>query len=604
MVSAGEWPSQYVDIPPQTFIVPRGATSTTSRTGGAVSATKGGTLTIYSSKYSLKFNNCALLQKADNRDYDLNKSDLCSWIKRKPRDPRPKQLAEVFCQEIVEILLTHKCGHTVEVGSVPKTALKTGEHFTAKNTLEVVGIFFEADPTPTWWTKASLVDGDSSGATTRTSATVSDKQPLDLDAVRGLLNDYLALVDEYSTLVDERLFSFTSNQASHPPKISKPPKTCRSLDLALKHTKITADSATGDVYISHMYITEKNMKEGRIFKYSKKENILHTIPERRGNTLTPPAEISSSSCIPLNDAIFVHPTCMSHWRDLLAVVDNHTPCVQLIDFSAAQVFVYFNATMGPAMSITVKPPEVGRSMPEIHVGTKNGIWVIKPTWQENSTWNFTQVRKLPRGVDGFYGFDIVISLPDFEINGTSYQWMTQSIPTVVVVNLRIWRPECEDQTVLVYAVRQPTKFKLVCAPIDSPAAPPPPVQQEPSEGGVAQQPANKRARTPTSTNVSTASSGSDMRTSQVTKLPKLKTNEFLEEEFTNMLDFHIDTHKNVLYVLCGGSIHIFEAPFTNTLSTAEAVDIPPFLEPQQPTSTNTLSAATVCDISPKIQQHP
>ncbi|KAH3705899.1 hypothetical protein Pelo_19553 [Pelomyxa schiedti] len=197
-----------------------------------------------------------------------------------------------------------------------------------------------------------------------------------------------------------------------------------------------------------------------------------------------------------------------------------------------------------------------------------------------------------------------MSLPNFEINGTSYQWMIQSIPTVVVVNLRIWRPECKDQKVLVYADKQSTKFKLVCAPIDSPAASPPPVPQEPSEGGVAQQPANKRARTPTSTNVSTASSGSDMQTSQFTDLPKLKTNEFLKEEFTNMLDFHIDTHNNVLYVLCRGSLHIFEAPFTNTLSTAEVVDIPPFLEPQQPTSTNTLSAATVCDLSPKIQQHP
>ncbi|KAH3705923.1 hypothetical protein Pelo_19529 [Pelomyxa schiedti] len=74
--------------------------------------------------------------------------------------------------------------------------------------------------------------------------------------------------------------------------------------------------------------------------------------------------ISSSVCIPLNDAIFVHPTWMSHWRQL--------PCHH-------------------------------------HTG------------QENCTWNFIQLRKIPRGVDAFLGHDIVISIPEIEINGTWYQ---------------------------------------------------------------------------------------------------------------------------------------------------------------------------------------
>ncbi|KAH3764761.1 hypothetical protein Pelo_3373 [Pelomyxa schiedti] len=588
MGSPGHLPSQYVEIPPGTFVVPRGATSTTSRTGGAVSATKGGALAIYSSKHSLKSENCALLKKAGNRDYDLNKSDLCTWIKRKPRDPKPRLLAEIFSKEFVEILLAHKCGNIVEVGCVPKTALKTGDHFTAKNTLEVVRIFFESDPTPTWWTKASLVEEENSEAATIPTGAGLAKQCADLNA---LVLDWFT---NYTTLIESS--AATSYQASQEQKIPEFPSTYKSLVLAHLYSKITADSTTGDAYIAHMYMTE-NIKEGQILKYSKQSNTLYTIPERRGNTLIPPVGISSSACIPLNDAIFGHPTCMIYLGRHLFVVDSKTACVQVIDVSAEQVFVYFNAKMGTAMSIAVKLPEVG-GMPEIHVGTSNGIWVITPTWRENSPWNFTQVRTMPRGVDGFCGHDIVISLPVIEINGTCYQWMIQSIPTVVVVNLRIWRPECKDQKVLVYADRQSTKFKLVCAPIDSPAAPPPPVPQEPSEGGVAQQPANKRARTPTSTNVSTASSGSDMLTSQFTDFPKLKTNEFLKEEFTNMRDFHIDTHKNVLYVLCSGSIHIFEAPFTNTLSTAKVVDIPPFLQPQQPISTSTSTLSTI------PQQHP
>ncbi|KAH3722746.1 hypothetical protein Pelo_18549 [Pelomyxa schiedti] len=38
------------------------------------------------------------------------------------------------------------------------------------------------------------------------------------------------------------------------------------------------------------------------------------------------------------------------------------------------------------------------------------------TGQENCTWNFIQLRKIPRGVDAFLGHDIVISFPEIEIN--------------------------------------------------------------------------------------------------------------------------------------------------------------------------------------------
>ncbi|KAH3764683.1 hypothetical protein Pelo_3456 [Pelomyxa schiedti] len=488
-------------------------------------------VTIWFSPYNLYDPRCPLLSKADDRSYDLLKE--CKYIKCTPDSVASLTLRRAFPKDAVVILNEHHCQQTALTGWVAR--------------LEVVGISFHWSTNPVWWIKQDLLQDD-------------DKTK-----------------DCY--LFQHALLLSSLTCAYCPPQIEPEP---------LEY----AGAAISQAFIMFVESYPK-IREGRILRYSKQDNTLQTVPERRGNTLIPPEGISSSVCTPLNDAIFVHPSCISHLGDLLAVGNGVRPGVQLIDLSAGQVYAYFNATMGGVRSIAINPPEEGKSLPEIHVGTTNGIWVIKPTWQENSRWNTTQVRTIPGGVDSLAGHDIVVSGPRIAINGTHYQWFS-FLTTIAVVNLRTWHPKSQDRNVLVYAEKvhqQPDRFRLVWTPIGSPTASNQ-HEPEPCESGVAQQPTNKRPRTSTLADGGTPYCGRAMSTASCTVLPMLETNVFLKEEFKNMLDFNIDPHNNVLCVLGQGYLHFFEAPFTtSSLLRATTRDIPPLLPPT-PLSLSSIAAAT------------
>ncbi|KAH3758350.1 hypothetical protein Pelo_9852 [Pelomyxa schiedti] len=313
--------------------------------------------------------------------------------------------------------------------------------------------------------------------------------------------------------------------------------------------RVAVDSVTGDLYISIMEVPEPQATlagEGIILKFHRAEDALQRLHEKPGKIRSPPVTFSTSLRIPLRDVIFVHPACMSHCQDLLALVDGKTSCFQLIDFHEGTVHVYQNEQLRGVriLCVTIHPPVEGKCLPEFHIGTVNSTWVLSPQSadylsSETAIMIWQKERSIPDGADWIYssGEHKIVSNPAYlEVNGTRY-FQESTIASLAVINLRIWRPglqndidvlvfckkECESASFMLWFTKVPENCS--CEP------------QEP----LRKVPRNCR-----------------LITSEATSLPKLEIHPFLNEKFQRVLDLRFDDHK--LYLLCYSELFIIRPP--------------------------------------------